>query len=334
MKKYAILILALVFGALNANAQFGSLLEKAAKKAQQKTEDKIIEKTSEKVADKVSNSIVDQIDIPDSDSDAEYVESDEPLTYESLMRMLPAIPSASDMVNYKKAELNGQSFKLLTSSVLKFQMSILDLTSKVYTIPYEGADSTQIMDAAYRNAELYTGLTREEIDMLSTMSEEEQEAYLKTHYQEGQAEAVLLQQAAELGEEMEPLQPIIDRWTNCDNKIAAINDKADAQCKAIYAKYANQLAKAEGNDEAYNKVLIKYYEEVAPIIRESVSQCCKVRLDEQLPIAMEIEEQMIPIREKNQNAVSTILNYPMLTASQYFTETLKIMEIPEFSDEE
>ena len=333
MKKYIILALALIFGAVNANAQFGSIIEKAAKKAQQKTEEKIIEKTTEKVADKVSNAIVDQIDIPDSDSDAEYVEGDEPLTYEGLMKMLPAIPSASDMVNYKKAQLNGQSLKLLTSSVMKFQMSILDLTSKIYNIPSQEADSAQIMDAAYRSAELYTGLTREEIDMLATMSEDEQNAYLQTHYQEGQAEAVLLQQAAELGEEMEPIQPIIDRWSNCDNKVAAINEKADEQCKTIYAKYANQLAKAEGDDEAYNRVLLKYYEEVAPIIRESVTQSCKVRLNEQLPIAMEIEEQMVSIREKSKNAVSTILNYPLLTATQYFTETLKIMEIPEFPDE-
>ena len=249
------------------------------------------------------------------------------------MKMLPAIPSASDMVNYKKAELNGQSFKLLSSSVLKYQMSILDLTGKIYTIPYQGADSAQIVDAAYRNAELYTGLTREEIDMLSTMSEEEQQAYLSTHYQEGQAEAVLLQQAAEIGEEMEPLQPIIDRWSSFDNKIAEINDEADAQCEEIYEKYADKLANAEDDDDAYNKILIKYYEEVAPIIRESVVRSCKIRLEEQLPVAMEIEEQMIPIRERHQNAVSALLNYPQLTAVQYFTETLKIMEIPEFSEE-
>lgn len=329
MKKYIILALALVFGVLNANAQFGSVLKKVAKQ----TESAIREKATEQATEKATQSIEEQLGTPEEVSDEPITESDEPLTYESLMKMLPAIPSASDMVNYKKAELNGQSFKLLSSSVLKYQMSILDLTGKIYTIPYQGADSAQIVDAAYRNAELYTGLTREEIDMLATMSEEEQQAYLSTHYQEGQAEAVLLQQAAEIGEEMEPLQPIIDRWSSFDNKIAEINDEADAQCEEIYEKYADKLANAEDDDDAYNKILIKYYEEVAPIIRESVVRSCKIRLEEQLPVAMEIEEQMIPIRERHQNAVSALLNYPQLTAVQYFTETLKIMEIPEFSEE-
>ena len=331
MKKIILLAIAIIIGTFSANAQIGGLLDKA-KKLKEKTENKIIDQTSEKAADKVSDAIVDQIGIPEQEVGEEptVIDSDEPLTYEGLMRMLPVIPSVQQMVSYKKAELNGQGFKQLSSELMKFQMTVLDLTGKVYSIPYQGADSTEIVEAAYRNAELYTGLTKEEIDMLATMSEEEQEAYLKEHYTEGQAEAVLLQQAAEIGEEMEPLQPIIDRWSSYDEKIAQINNESNAQCETIYAKYADKLAKAEGDDEAYNKILLKYYEEVAPIIRESVIQCCKVRLDEQLPVAMELDEQMIPIRERHPNAISAILNYPQLTASQYFTETLRILEVPEY----
>jgi hypothetical protein len=333
MKKIIILAIAIILGAFNANAQFGGVLGKAAKKVQQKTEDKIIEKTSEKVAEKVSDDITNSIDIPDSEpaETSEVTESDEPLTYESLMKMVPAIPSAADMVSYKKAELNGQSFKLLSSSVMKFQMSILDLTGKVYSIPYQGADSAQIVDAAYRNAELYTGLTREEIDMLATLPEEEQEAYIQAHYDEGRAEAVMLQQAAELGEEMEPLQPDIDRWSSFDDKIAENQKDCSAKCKKIYGKYADKLANAEG-DDARNKVLLKYYEEVAPIIRESIVSCNKIRFEEQFPVAMEIEEQMGPIRERHQNAIAALLNYPQLTVVQYLTETLRIMEVPEYPD--
>lgn len=334
MKKLIILAFAIIFGAFNANAQFGGVLGKAAKKVQQKTEDKIIEKTSEKVADKVSDDITNSIDIPEDEpvEATEEYDSDEPLTYESLMKMVPAIPSAQAMVNYKKAELNGQGLRLISSEVMKFQMNILDLTGKVYSIPYQGADSAQIMDAAYRNAEMYTGLTREEIDMLATMSEEEQEAYIKEHYDEGRAEAVMLQQAAELGEEMEPLQPDIDRWSSFDDKIAENQKDCSAKCKKIYKKYADKLANAEGDDDARNKVLLKYYEEVAPIIRESIVSCNKIRMEEQFPVALEIEEQMGPIRERHQNALSALLNYPQLTVVQYLTETLRIMEVPEYPD--
>lgn len=331
MKKLIILAIAIILGAFNANAQFGSVLKKVAKQ----TESSIRDKATEKAVEQASQSIEEQLGTPEEPSEEPaVVESDEPLTYESLMKMLPALPSASDMVNYKKAELNGQSFKLMTSPVLKFQMSILDLAGKVYSIPYQGADSAQIMDAAYKSAELYTGLSREEIDMLATMSEEEQEAYLTAHYNEGHAEAVLLQQAAEIGEEMEPLQPDIDRWSSYDDKITENHKDCSTKCKNIYVKYADKLANAEGDDDARNKVLLKYYEEVAPIIRESIVSCCKIRLEEQLPVAMEIEEQMVPIRERHQDGISALLNYPQLTATQYFTETLRIMEIPEYPDVE
>ena len=331
MKKLIILTIAIILGAFNANAQFGSVLKKVAKQ----TESSIREKATEKAVEQASQSIEEQLGTPEEPSEEPaVVESDEPLTYESLMKMLPALPSASDMVNYKKAELNGQSFKLMTSPVLKFQMSILDLAGKVYSIPYQGADSAQIMDAAYKSAELYTGLSREEIDMLATMSEEEQEAYLTAHYNEGHAEAVLLQQAAEIGEEMEPLQPDIDRWSSYDDKITENHKDCSTKCKNIYVKYADKLANAEGDDDARNKILLKYYEEVAPIIRESIVSCCKIRLEEQLPVAMEIEEQMVPIRERHQDGISALLNYPQLTATQYFTETLRIMEIPEYPDVE
>ena len=331
MKKLIILVIAIILGAFNANAQFGSVLKKVAKQ----TESSIREKATEKAVEQASQSIEEQLGTPEEPSEEPaVVESDEPLTYESLMKMLPALPSASDMVNYKKAELNGQSFKLMTSPVLKFQMSILDLAGKVYSIPYQGADSAQIMDAAYKSAELYTGLSREEIDMLATMSEEEQEAYLTAHYNEGHAEAVLLQQAAEIGEEMEPLQPDIDRWSSYDDKITENHKDCSTKCKNIYVKYADKLANAEGDDDARNKILLKYYEEVAPIIRESIVSCCKIRLEEQLPVAMEIEEQMVPIRERHQDGISALLNYPQLTATQYFTETLRIMEIPEYPDVE
>lgn len=335
MKKLALLIIAVIVGTITAEAQIGGLLQKAAKKAQQKTEEKIIDKASDKASEQISDAVADQIPEEEASEDPAYTtDESEPLTYEGVMRMMPPIPSAQQMVSYKKAEFGGQGLRQMSSPVMKFQMTVLELTSKVYTIPVQGADSAQIVEDAYKYAEMYTGLSKEEIDMLATMSEEEQEAYLTAHYNEGHAEAVLLQQAAEIGEEMEPLQPDIDRWSSYDDKITENHKDCSTKCKNIYVKYADKLANAEGDDDARNKVLLKYYEEVAPIIRESIVSCCKIRLEEQLPVAMEIEEQMVPIRERHQDGISALLNYPQLTATQYFTETLRIMEIPEYPDVE
>ena len=277
MKKLALLIIAVIVGTITAEAQIGGLLQKAAKKAQQKTEDKIIDKASDKASEQISDAVADQIPEEEASEDPAYTtDESEPLTYEGVMRMMPPIPSAQQMVSYKKAEFGGQGLRQMSSPVMKFQMTVLELTSKVYTIPVQGADSAQIVEDAYKYAEMYTGLSKEEIDMLSEMSEEEQEAYLAEHYQEGQA---------------------------------------------------------EGDDEARNKVLLKYYEEAAPIIHDAIISCNKIRLDEQLPVAMELEEQIIPIRQRHPNAITAILNYPQLTAVQYFTEALRVMEIPEYPDD-
>ncbi len=330
MKKLVLLIIAVIIGTFTANAQIGGFLEKAAKKAQQKTEDKIIEKTSEKAADKVSDAIVDQI--PDVEVEEQAVEeSDEPLTYEGIMRQLKPIPSVQQMVSYKKAELSGQGLKMLSSEVMKFQMKVLDLTGKVLEVPYQNADSAQIMAAAYNYAEMTTGLSKEEIDMLSQMSEEEQEAYLQAHYNEGQAEAAMMEAAVEASKYLEPLQPTIDRWTAIGDKVDNVFQESDEQCAAIYKKYAAKLDTED--EEARNKVLLKYYEEVAPIIRDAVDRAGEIRFKEQLPIAMEIEEEMVKIRAEHQDAISVLLNYPQLTASAYLAESLKIIEIPEYPEE-
>lgn len=330
MKKLVLLIIAVIVGTFTANAQIGGFLEKAAKKAQQKTEDKIIEKTSEKAADKVSDAIVDQI--PDVEVEEQAVEeSDEPLTYEGIMRQLKPIPSVQQMVSYKKAELSGQGLKMLSSEVMKFQMKVLDLTGKVLEVPYQNADSAQIMAAAYNYAEMTTGLSKEEIDMLAQMSEEEQEAYLQAHYNEGQAEAAMMEAAVEASKYLEPLQPTIDRWTAIGDKVDNVFQESDEQCAAIYKKYAAKLDTED--EEARNKVLLKYYEEVAPIIRDAVDRAGEIRFKEQLPIAMEIEEEMVKIRAEHQDAISVLLNYPQLTASAYLAESLKIIEIPEYPEE-
>lgn len=331
MKRLVLLIIAVIVGTCTADAQIGGFLEKAAKKAQKKTEDKIIEKTSEKAADKVSDAIADQIPDVETEEPAVMEESDEPLTYEGIMRQLKPIPSVQQMVSYKKAELSGQGLKMLSSEVMKFQMKVLDLTGKVLEVPYQNADSAQIMAAAYNYAEMTTGLSKEEIDMLSQMSEEEQEAYLQAHYNEGQAEAAMMEAAVEASKYLEPLQPTIDRWTAIGDKVDNVFQESDEQCAAIYKKYAAKLDTED--EEARNKVLLKYYEEVAPIIRDAVDRAGEIRFKEQLPIAMEIEEEMVKIRAEHQDAISVLLNYPQLTASAYLAESLKIIEIPEYPEE-
>ena len=58
----------------------------------------------------------------------------------------------------------------------------------------------------------------------------------------------------------------------------------------------------------------------------------QIRLNEQLPVAEAIEKEMVKIRATHQDAVSMLLNYPQLTATRYFAEVTRLLNIPRFDE--
>jgi hypothetical protein len=162
----------------------------------------------------------------------------------------------------------------------------------------------------------------------ATLPEDEQEAYLAAHYQQGQAEAALMEQAVEAGEYLEPLQPMIDKWEAAGKKADQYLSEADAQCKEIYKKYGPQKSGASEKEQI--QLTLKYYQEIAPIQRTAVGKAMKVRLEEQLPIAEEIEKEMVAIRAAHPNMISSLLRYPQLTATSFFSDITRLTDAPEY----
>ena len=325
MKKILLFIACLTICSFTANAQLGGILRQAANKATQKATDKAVEKATEKAVEAIESELNKE---SPSKNNAETSSQKENNSIESIMRQLPMLPTVQELVNFKTAELNEQTLKLMTSPVTKFSAKAMNLSMEVLTFSAAQADSAQIMETAYKQAELATGLSRDEIEKLSQMSDEEQEAYLQAHYKEGQAESALLKQAAKAGEYLKPLQPLLDEWESFNNTIETLYKKTDEKCKAIYAKYSNDLEKV--TDEAHKKLLIKYFSEIAPLQREAVSEAHQIRLNQQLPVAEKIEEEMVKIRLEHQELISVMLNYPQLTATQYFSEISRLIDIPEY----
>ena len=326
MKKILLSAICIAACAFTANAQLGSsMLKQAASKAAKKTTEKTIEKATDRISDKASDAIDKELE--KGLSQAQSQEPVKPQSIIDIMKQLPVVPTVQQLANYKSAELNEQTIKLLASPVTQFKTKSATLTIEAMTFSYANADSAQVMETAYKQAELMTGLTREEIDKLSEMSEEEQQAYLEAHYKQGQAEAALLEQAADAGEYLEPLQPLIDEWDAIGKKVDGIFADADNQCKTIYAKYAKDLEK---QGEAYKSAALKYYTEIAPIQRKAVLEAMKIRMDEQIPAAEKIEKEMIPIRAEHHDLISALLNYPQITAGQYFSDTARLFDIPTY----
>ena len=335
MKKGLFLIFSLMLCVCGTHAQLGGALQKAAQKAVKKTTDKVIDKTTDAAADAAAKAVDKEIDKYRSNKPAgnqEQIVADaaEQQTVASLMAQVPELPTVQQLVNYKTAELNEQTVKLLASPVTSYNAKLFSLSTQLLSVGTQGMDSAQLMETAYKAAEKSTGLSREELEKLSEMSDEEQEAYLKSHYKEGTYEAAVLQQAAEAGEYLKPVQPLIDQWSAVDDKVTALYKQSETRCRGIYAKYADQLSKATGKER--NALLLKYYSEIVPIQREAVQQAMQLRLKEQLPIADKIEEKMVEIRAQHQDVVSMLLNYPQLTATQYFTDPTHLLDIPEYKE--
>ena len=201
---------------------------------------------------------------------------------------------------------------------------------KVLSIATQNLDSAEVVDGAYRWAELSTGMTKEELEHLASLPEDQQDAYIAAHYKTGTAESALMQQAADAGKYLEPLQPVIDKWEEAGRKADKVLEQADAKCKKVYQKYFPTLKNANGKER--NQILLKYYNDILPIQRDAVQKAMKIRLEEQLPIAEDIEQKMVKIRAEHKDMISALLNYPQLTASQYFNEVARLLDIPEYTE--
>lgn len=335
MKKIILLVACSLLMAAPAQAQLGNLMKAAAKKAAQKVVDKAVDKAAETATHAVEQQLgLDQQQEPQTDqqtnqqTSAPAADPAAPLTYDALLAQMPALPTARQLASYKDAELNEAALRLLTNPVTTFNAKVLSLSMQALSLAYAGVDSATVTEGAYKLAETTTGLSRQEIDKLATMSEEEQEAYLAAHYTQGTAEANLLRNAAQAAELLKPTEPLVNQWDAIGKKADDIYGQLETACRSTYAKYADRLANAAGKER--NDLLLQYYNETVELQRTAVQQVQKLRREEQLPVAQKIDDMIRDIQKANPNTLVSLLNYCQLTATAFFTDVTRLLEIKEF----
>lgn len=334
MKKLILLAACSLLLAAPAQAQLGNLMKAAAKKAAQKVVDKTVDKAAEAATTAVQQSLgldqQQQQQEPQADPQTNQTAADPsaPLTYDALLAQMPALPTARQLASYKEAELNEATLRLLTNPVTTFNAKVLSLSMQALSLAYAGVDSAAVTEGAYKLAESTTGLSRQEIDKLATMSDEEQEAYLAAHYAQGTAEANLLRNAAQAAELLKPTEPLVNQWDEIGKKADEIYNQLETSCRSVYAKYADRLANAGGKER--NDLLLQYYNETVELQRTAVQQVQKLRREEQLPVAQKIDDMIQKIQKANPNTLVSLLNYCQLTSTAYFTDVTRLLEIKEF----
>lgn len=333
MKKVLLLAAALLVAGVSADAQLGGLVRKAAQKAADKVVDKTVDKAADKAADAINKEVDKRLGWDNQQSTQQQstpATNAEPVTFQSLMAQAGELPTVQQLVSHKTFELKEQTLRLMTSPVTRYMGNLTMLAMQASALSYQDMDSAQVVDAAYRNVERATGLSRQELEAMENMSEEEQQAYLMARYNQGTAEAALVASAEEVAKLMEPLQPMIDKWTAAGDEINKLFDDADAQCRKVYARYADRLSKASGS--ARIDLLLSYYGEIAPYRREAARAAMQQRLDKQLPIAEQIEKEMVKIRKAHPDALTMLICYPQMTAASYFSDASQMLEVPEYTE--
>jgi len=328
--KRVVLLITLAMMALSANAQLNNLLNKAAQKAGEKATQAASNAVKSRLGlggQNKQQSSYGQGDVGDYNSTHENSTEQEQLpTIYDLMAQMPAMPTPAQLIDYKNAEANEMTLKIMTSPITMFRTQMMTLSAQSMALGLADMDSVRAASLTTQ----YTGLTAEEIKAMENMTEEEQEAYMMAYWQSGRADEAR-QRAAENAERYaQMISGQVDQYTAVDDKVDAVYKDAHKLMKPIYERYAKQLENAEG--KAYNKLMAEYYSKIAAIQHGAVTKAMQIRKAEQLPIAEKIEKINEGIRKSDPAAI--VPNYVQMFAAAYFAETEKLFDAPTYFEEE
>lgn len=334
MKKVVLLCAVAMMTTLGAHAQLGNMLNKAAQKAGQKAGESAANAVMDRLgfgkAQNKSNTNTNAntnsgtLNFKGNHS-ANDAEMDHIPTIQELMDQMPAFPTTAQLVDYKNAEANEMTLKMMTSPVTMFRTQIATLSVQALALGYSDMDSARVASLATQ----YTGLTAEEIKAMENMTDEQQEAFMMAYYQSGRADIARQNAAEKAGKYAEMIAGQVEQFDAVNDKVDEIYKNAHKLMKPIYEKYAKQLENAEG--KAYNRLMAEYYSKIVDMQRSAVEQAMMVRKSQQLPIAEKIEKVNEGIRKSDPTAI--VPNYVQLFATSYFSEIEKLFEVPTYFED-
>lgn len=328
MKKILLLSALMMALTISANAQLGDLLNKAAKKAGEKATKAATTAVKSRLGlgqgtSEVSGKggVGNYTDVPSTSDEADQMPS-----IQELLSQMPEIPANAQLTDYKNAEANEMTLKMMTSPVTMFRTQVFTLSAQAMAVAYAGLDSNAVTNMATR----YTGLTPAEIQAMENMSDEEQEAFMMAYYQSGRADEARQQAQARAEQYAERIASQVEQFEAVNDKVENLYKEARKQMKPIYEKYSKQLDNAEG--KAYQRLMAEYYSKIVGIQRVAVEQAMQMRKSEQMPIAEQIEKINEGIRLTDPGAV--LPNYMQIFATAYFAEIEHLFETPTYFDED
>ncbi len=261
-----------------------------------------------------------------------------PSSPEYFKALCPDLPTEQQIVDYavEKAQ-NPASIKLLVSHVSRFNGRVALSSSKVYS----SITSSYNLDSAYMANQLRTmgidpaeynklseeeqeaymnkimeqrlsayGLTADDVKAMENMSEEETQKYLEEHVKYNpQADPLLQKKMTEMTDKYSDYQKAIDlysKYTDVDDRVREILNKAhDFGSELWSSKYAGMSFDAN--------TLNLFFKEYALVLREAIMQAQSIRINDQLPIAVSIDEEVRNVALNSKQSVPVLFSTNMAT---------------------
>lgn len=315
MKKIVIMI-AVISLAFGANAQIGSLINAAANSAKRSLEkriDKEVDSLTNKAADGAKNAILGKLGISKPAATSNNSSTTKTMTPRDYMAQLPEFPTDAQIADYAclMSKDNPSTIKMMTNPVAvylaKVAMMTTDAAGSVNTMTEERAAQ---LEANYRNQiEEFYGVSAEELEKMS--DEELQALTYKKMYGEGKLEST-----AKKAEVIDPVAPLLDKYTALTEQVEEIFAKADRACQDIW-------------DTKYRKEsqLCNYYKDAAKVYSEAVRQAMELRRTEQLKLAEQMDKEIADYVAKNPTSNADQVNYTHLTMIAYFSDANRVASI-------
>ena len=315
-----------------AQAQLGGLVNKAVSKTVNKTVDKVTDKVADSVSNAASNAIMGRLglkgqkkaDTASAANPTRTTETEKP-TYKQLMAKAANLPTAAQVAEFAKFQINEMPLKLALSPVTRYLTSLYSLTSEATALAYEDVDTAAYQQYMLENMKAATGLTDADIKAMESMSDAEQEAFLAAKMQNRDATAAILQRTETLTKYAEPTQALMDKYMAIGDRADAIIEADEKAAREIFdSKYAKKLEGLETTSSKYKTLMVQYCTEVAPAHVDAVRQVLAIRLNEQLPVAEQIDEINNGIVKQHPNENLLFPKYCQLTALAYFAEAAAV----------
>ena len=318
MKKVLIILMALTL-TYGSQAQIGGLVGGAIRKSVEKKVSQTVEDKMDSVLGNKKQQRGIELTTAEKKQATEGKEEAKLPTPEEIMDMVPMLPTYDNLADYacETNRANPRTLKIVANPTSKFVAKMtMALASGYVTMMGDGKGG----NVYYYDEQLLKelGITQEKFD---AMSEEEQTKLAQQYAAELQERYI---HSVERLSEDPTYKKMQDKYYEIDQRIQKLFSEAEASNREMWISQYGNKGKATEED------MCAYFKAAVPTLYKAVNNAMKIRREEQLPIAKQMDEHVQIMAQKHpQEIFAGFFNNGGLCATAYVSDAARLTS---FSD--